>query len=652
MRAVHVSRARAVFAAVAVAAASGAFAAPRVPPPFATMTIEEGIDIVLLDGNRIQARVMPRDGESYAELGVRVTGKAGSSSKIREASGNRPLARGIPAIVPWDAMKADWRVKALKAFFPKDEWSPDGVRHIVRFPTKGATGETRQAVALWYAGATGAVGKLRETAARKDRLVAGDVIVIPASVVAADLRASLPSAVPSPPPASEKRSAQKEKEKERRKKEPLPPEEPDLVTEDVPAGPAVEPAPLALVSAEPGEAAGPEADAAEAEEAEERAAAVTPRGFEFEDDSRPGAAFAFVEGLPLEFRKDDRGPYAAYYLHPGEAIYSAVVVRFTGRVDSDEVNQLSELIAVRSGITDVTDIPIGYRIKIPLEYLLPEYQPPGSPEREAAIKSRQEAAKVKRPRETQALAGVAIILDAGHGGEDVGAMANGVWESDYVYDIMCRAKRILETDTAADVFVTIKDAQNAFAVFDRGDIPRNKAEEILTTPPYRPVLGQPGVHFRWYLANSYFRKLVKDDRRSDYVVFTSFHADSLHPSLRGTMIYVPGKDFRTSRFSRATGLFASRREVAEAPVVSFSSKDLVRSEGLSRQLAASIVTSFQDAGLAVHKDSPVRDHVIRSGRSWAPAVIKYSQVPAAILEEVCHLNNVPDAKNIRAPTVR
>src|SRR6185295_16751365 len=83
----------------------------------------------------------------------------------------------------------------------------------------------------------------------------------------------------------------------------------------------------------------------------------------------------------LEYRQDAAGRYAAYRLQPGEALYSSVVVRFTGRVFAEDVNALAAEIAKRSGIADVTDIPIGYEVKIPLDLLQAEFLPPGDPRR-------------------------------------------------------------------------------------------------------------------------------------------------------------------------------------------------------------------------------------------------------------------------------
>src|SRR5262249_27554846 len=145
------------------------------------------------------------------------------------------------------------------------------------------------------------------------------------------------------------------------------------------------------------------------------------------------------------------------------------------------------------------------------------------------------------------LEGVTVILDAGHGGRDIGASRNGVWESDYVYDVLCRIRARLEKTTAAQVLTTIKDGQYAYRIFDSRRLPLNEMEEILTSPPLRlasSVPNQVGVNLRWYLANSYLRSLVAKGVDPEKVVFASLHADSLHPSLRGAMIYVPGEQYR------------------------------------------------------------------------------------------------------------
>ena len=94
---------------------------------------DDGVQIALLEGRTIELRVMPRPGEGYAALGERVIGRPGFARTIRKANGGRPLRKGVAAAVPWSVMRPEWRVFALAAFFPKDTFSPDGVRHVVRY---------------------------------------------------------------------------------------------------------------------------------------------------------------------------------------------------------------------------------------------------------------------------------------------------------------------------------------------------------------------------------------------------------------------------------------------------------------------------------------------------------------------------------------
>src|SRR6185503_10536382 len=175
--------------------------------------------------------------------------------------------------------------------------------------------------------------------------------------------------------------------------------------------------------------------------------------------SLQGALPAGSIGTPadlLQYREDAAGRYAAYRLQPGEALYSSVVVRFTGRVFAEDVNALAGEIAQRSGIADVTDIPIGYEVKIPLDLLQAEFLPPGDPRRAEYEASLSDSNRFTNPVQATGLAGITVVLDAGHGGADVGAAVGSVWESLYVYDIMVRVKTLLETRTTARVLPTVR----------------------------------------------------------------------------------------------------------------------------------------------------------------------------------------------------
>jgi N-acetylmuramoyl-L-alanine amidase len=355
----------------------------------------------------------------------------------------------------------------------------------------------------------------------------------------------------------------------------------------------------------------------------------------------------------LTFVEDERGGHAVYLLKPGEALYSAVVVRFTGRLDPDEVNEVALKLGQLSGISRLNSIPAGHAIVIPREMILPEYLPSGDPSRagyEAGLAAAERHRITARARD---LDGVTLILDSGHGGDDVGAQRNGVHEDDYVYDIMCRTKALAERTTAARVLTTIKDRSSAYEPLD-GPFRIDRDEFLLTTPPYtprQPHVSTVGVNLRWYLVNSYYRSLVAAGADPERIIFMSIHADSLHPSVRGAMVYVPGQAYRGRTYGHVGRLY-DRKEVDELRYVKLSADERERSEGLSRRLAARVVESFRSEDLPVHPYEPVRDHVIRMRRAWTPAVIRTSLVPQSLLLEVVNLNNTKDAALIKDPMFR
>ena len=156
-----------------------------------------------------------------------------------------------------------------------------------------------------------------------------------------------------------------------------------------------------------------------------------------------------------------------------------------------------------------------------------------------------------------------------------------------------------------------------------------------------------GVHLRWYLANSIFSRALRKGVPKEKVVFLSIHADSLHPSLRGAMAYVPAERYVTGSYRKTERVYLARAEVREHPVVRHSEEESLEAEGLSRELAESIVDSFETHHLNVHPFNPVRDSVVRDGREWVPAIIRYNLVPTRLLLEVCNLGNRYDRELIK-----
>ena len=169
-----------------------------------------------------------------------------------------------------------------------------------------------------------------------------------------------------------------------------------------------------------------------------------------------------------------------------------------------------------------------------------------------------------------------------------------------------------------------------------------RAASVLTHPPYPLEDPVAGVNLRWYLANSVLKSFEKEGGSEDRTVFVSLHADSLHPAVRGLMVYIPGERFLRDTFQKRGAVYTSRSEVREAPRVSFSRRERIKAEGVSRDLAENIVRTFRAAGLPLHAFQPVRRNVIRGGREWVPAILRYNRIPARVLIEVCNLNNPED----------
>jgi N-acetylmuramoyl-L-alanine amidase len=259
-------------------------------------------------------------------------------------------------------------------------------------------------------------------------------------------------------------------------------------------------------------------------------------------------------------------------------------------------------------------------------------------------REKAETAQFSRPGVARGLAGVRVILDAGHGGRDTGTLHGGVWEATYVYDVACRLRKLLAERTRADVVMTTKDGSIGWTVPNQDRLRPRRGQVLLTQPPYGLADPAVGVNLRWYLANSLLKRPMADGTKvaPEKTVFLSLHADSLHPSVRGAMIYVPGERYLRDRYGKSGAAYAGYREVKEEPVVSFNKKERVASEGASTALAEGLVAALRDGGLPVHSFSPVRTHVIRSGREWVPAVLRYNRVPNRALVEVANLGNDED----------
>jgi N-acetylmuramoyl-L-alanine amidase len=228
-----------------------------------------------------------------------------------------------------------------------------------------------------------------------------------------------------------------------------------------------------------------------------------------------------------------------------------------------------------------------------------------------------------------------------------------VWESDYVYDITMRVRRLLEQGTAATVSCTIVYPSLGFNTRDRITAPSDDAR-ILTTPPFANDGDSPvavSVHLRWVLANHLFAAFGhQGDARK--TLFISFHADSLHPSARGTMVYVPGAVGVPAAFALPRNRTVAVKELTDGSRVRFSPRERLQGEARSRLFAESMLRALQREGIPTHENRPIRNVVLRGGKSFIPPVIRYSNASTKVLLEVLNLTNREDAGNLSDPEFR
>lgn len=576
----------------------------------------------LVDKRDLYLETVPKPGEGLITFSRRVTGAANHAAEVGKANGNaKRLLAGVRYRVPFRLLPPQDQLAVIRALFPADKAGPEGWLHRTR-------GESLEKVAEWFSAAPEAVGALRKkNKLGSGRLPATTTLRIPNEILRAPFRS------PSAAPAEAKAVA------------PAPVRAPPAAPPPAAAVPTLAPTPGPTPAAAPAEAplaqvSPPAAAAAPPVEPTIGAESVIVGG--------PGVAVVPGVAAPaptpagvLQYGEDGAGKFAIYALHAGEALYSSVVVRFTGRLQSEDVRAIATDIAARSGIADVTSIPIGFPVRIPFEVLLPEFLPANDPRRLEYEVERRLAGQYKNEVQARGLDGVTVILDAGHGGIDVGASMAGVWESLYVYDIALRVKKTLESETRATVKMTTRDG-GAWTIADRDVLPFSRAHSVLTTPPFPITDTIVGVNLRWYLANSQFRQAKANGSSPDKVVFLSIHADSLHPTLRGATAYIPNAAGTAGSTRKNGSAFTSRKEVREQPEVKFSLQERQRSEGLSRDLAERVIAAFRSAGLGIHPFKPVRDRIFRGRRAWVPAVLRYNAVPAKFLLEVGNLANVED----------
>jgi N-acetylmuramoyl-L-alanine amidase len=553
----------------------------------ATSRITPELRASLTRDYEIEVVVTPHDGDAWTRLARRVSGDAAKWEAIAAFNKAAPNLTSEQRVrVPFSLLRPEIQRQIVTTLFPNDAPAAGGWRHKVI--GSGLEGESLWKIAEWFTGDGANYSAIRKAnPAQGLSTRKGDVIVVPKEMLTAAFSA------------------------------------------------------FNALNAR-GEVEG---ENAASTTAEVRESSDDPAQHPVSHEDAPEASVVEAASLGQPSLTWDRSapvPYAVYRLQKGEALYSSVAIRFTGRVYSKDVGDVVDRIVKFNGIDDVSKIPIGFAVKVPMELLLPEWLPPDDPTRMAREESRRASARLAVRTRARNLAGVTVILDAGHGGRDVGTIHDDVAESRYVYDVACRLKRILEKKSGAKVAMTTKSKSDGYGVEEDDSLARQDDHVVLTTPRYELDDSVIGVNLRWYLANSIFARAMRSGIAREKVVFISIHADSLHPSLRGAMAYIPGQRYVRGSFQKSGDVYLAREEVRERPVVTHEQKESLVAEGLSRELAQSVIDSFDEAGLKVHPFDPVRDNVVREGHEWVPAIIRYNLVPTRLLLEICNLGNRND----------
>ena len=383
---------------------------------------------------------------------------------------------------------------------------------------------------------------------------------------------------------------------------------------------------------------------------------------------------------PLKLKQDKSGKfYAHYQMKHGETLYSSVVIRFTGRLLNDEVNQVANKLLKLNNISDAKLIQTRQKIRIPLEWLSEEYL--GSQTNDVSsrktsvkktnkkktkkIKSSKAVAskkKLKRGKSTQKAVAqktkskrknnvhkIHVILDSGHGGRDPGATAGSrknkdlIYEDEVVYDISKRMSKLFKKQGII-VHPTLSDPNQKQPIRYLSNS-HDRDERLLVTPHYLTRNARIGVNMRVYLVNHIFKNLRKKKVPSENILFISLHGDALHSSLSGAMVYFPDSRLRRGRFNMSSKIYRKRKEYSTN--LTYKPRDNKYSEKLSKSFGKNIINEFRELGLRTHRvSSAVRGYLYRKGKKTLPAVLRYSMVPTSVLVEIANLNNRLDRRDL------
>ena len=383
---------------------------------------------------------------------------------------------------------------------------------------------------------------------------------------------------------------------------------------------------------------------------------------------------------PLKLKQDKLGKlYAHYQMKDGETLYSSVVIRFTGRLLNDEVNQVANKLLKLNNISDAKLIQSRQKIRIPLEWLSEEFLvfhtndvsstktsvKKTKKKKTKKIKSSKVAVSKKKLKQGKSIQKavaqktkskrkknvhkIHVILDSGHGGRDPGTSAGSrknkdlIYEDEVVYDISKRMSNLFKKQGII-VHPTLADPNQKKPIRYLSSS-HDRDEHLLVTPRYLARNARIGVNMRVYLVNHIFQQLRKKKVPSENILFISLHGDALHSSLSGAMVYFPDSRLRRGRFNLKNKIYLKRKEYISK--LTYKPRDNKYSEKLSKSFGKVIINQFRKLKLRTHRvSSAVRGYLYRKGKKTLPAVLRYSKVPTSVLVEIANLNNRLDRRDL------
>jgi N-acetylmuramoyl-L-alanine amidase len=367
-------------------------------------------------------------------------------------------------------------------------------------------------------------------------------------------------------------------------------------------------------------------------------------------------------GRELTYTPREQPRHAVYELKKGEALYTAVVVRFTnldlGEGAHQEILVASQRIADESGIRDVHHIKVGQKILIPIEMLADRFKPATNADRKDYEETLVEARKLKGAVKSKDLDGVVVVLDPGHGGRDQGAINSSysLVEDELNYDIAQRVKHLLESSTQARVYTTMLDPNRKNGPDDSSAFSHDTDEVVSTSPRYPNSDGRASVSLRWLLANQYMRAEQAKKVDPMKMIFISIHTDSLYNSkLRGAMVYIPGaRGVKERENAYPPDLCGKYVKSTSELRVSFTAAERRRNEALSRNFAENLLRALERKRIKCHSQSdPIRTQILQDGgKVYVPGVLRGTLIPTKVLLETANLRNEADCKNLRDPKWR